>query len=141
MLQFKIMTPKDDDSWKRYREREDERDSESVAPSSPAAAKASEGGTEKLIELLKQVEPMIEQVHMLYNQFLAGVEKRPPIERRKQLDQLMETIQAMFKPTPAAQFRANTVRTRYQSYRDRWDKTIKDLEDGKIKKGPGAAGR
>ena len=76
-------------------------------------------------------------MHNLYNQYLAGIESRPPIERRKYLDQVMQTIQAMNKPTPAYQFRCNTLNSSYLTHRDRWDRLAKDLESGKIKRTTG----
>jgi hypothetical protein len=134
---------KDDDPWKRFRDREDEREE----PLRPTKNRDSSGrripesesenyapGTDRLTHLLQQIEPMIEQLNNLYNQYLGGVDKFPPIERRKQLERLMEQLQEVPKPTQASQFRANSIRTHFQSYRDRWDRLLRDLEAGKIKR-------
>jgi hypothetical protein len=90
--------------------------------------------SDKLMELFQRAEPLIEQLNNLYNQYLAGVESRPPLERRKILDTTMATLQAMAKPTPAYQFRFTTLNASYVTHRDRWDRLIKDLEMGKIKR-------
>jgi hypothetical protein len=130
---------------RREREREDESDKAGATPetslaqkrsgiASPTAnakAMAGDGSVEKLLELFSRVEPLIEQCNNLYNQYRAGIERRPPIERRQHLDQVMLTLQMMNKPTPAYQFRFATLQTSYTTHRDRWDRLIKDLEAGK----------
>ncbi len=93
-----------------------------------------EGGTEKVNELVQRAEPLIEQINNLYNQFISGAEKLPPTERRKQLEQTMVQLQYISKPTPAILFRCNTLEAHYLTYRDKWDKLMRDLEAGKIKR-------
>ncbi len=90
--------------------------------------------SEKLIQQLQQIDPLIDQVNSLYNQYIAGIERLPPIERRKILEQMMDAATAMAKTTPSARFRFSGIQARYISHRDRWDKLMKDLEAGKIKR-------
>ena len=86
------------------------------------------------MQLIEQATPLIEQLNNLYNQFFAGAEKVPPTERRKQLDQTMASIMLSSKPTPQMQFRCQTLNQSYISARDRWDRMMKDLESGKLKR-------
>ncbi len=124
---------------KREREREEEDAQGSLADKrrglTPNAinenASSSEG---KILEFFERADPLMEQLNNLYSQYIAGVERMPPIERRKQLDQMMATLQLMAKPTQALQFRYNTVHAKYVSHRDRWDRLCRDLESGKIKR-------
>ncbi|MCM0604956.1 MAG: hypothetical protein KA715_02595 [Xanthomonadaceae bacterium] len=90
--------------------------------------------SEKYEDQLERAEPMIQQLNNLYNQFISGAERQPPIERRKQLDQLMVGLQLASKPTPAVNFRFQTLWTQYKTNADRWDKLMLDLESGKIKR-------
>lgn len=141
------------DERRRQREQEDEEERQQLElRKNPGAAGAGRPGTQpgrtgdaatdKLLELFQRAEPLIEQLNNLYNQFLAGVEQRPPLERRKQLDQTMATLQMMNKPTPAYQFRYTTLNASYITHRDRWERLCKDLESGKLKRaaGPKRAG-
>src|SRR5690349_7418955 len=64
-----------------------------------------EADSERFLELLSRVESDIERLDSLYNQFFAGVERRPPLEVRKQVEQGMQKLTAMPKPTPALKFR------------------------------------
>lgn len=123
----------------RERELEEETENAKRPKSGSAAAAASSSPTarpaaERLPSLIAQAEPIVEQLNSLYNQYIAGIEKRPPLERRKHLDQLIATILSAGKPTPALQFRCQTLLNHYQTHRDRWDKMMRDLELGKIKR-------
>ncbi|MEN9724144.1 MAG: hypothetical protein RJB38_2130 [Pseudomonadota bacterium] len=150
------MAPRDDrDGWSRLREREeeDEREREEELQSQllknrlqpggqskgaaagdlarEAASLQSSGLSEKFVQLLDRIEPLLEQVHLLYGQYFGGVERLPPIERRKHLDQTMHSLSLMPKPTPALQFRFNTVQSRFRSYTEQWDRRLRELESGK----------
>lgn len=89
---------------------------------------------QKLDELLKRAEPLIMQVNASYNQYAAGVEIRPPTERVSQLEQMMNQLMLMAKPTPAYRFRFQHVQGTYNSYKKRWDKLLQDIDSGKIKR-------
>jgi hypothetical protein len=91
----------------------------------------------KLQELLDRAAPLVEQVNALYNQFFAGVESRPPVERRKLLDGLIAQLEGMSKPTVQYQFRFNNIAASYLTYKSRWDKQTKALENGRIKRPAG----
>lgn len=120
------------DRIKRRREREDEQES----GGGPGAKPGSPQG-EKFEELLRRAEPMIERLGNLYNQYIAGVEKFPPIEQRKQLEQTMQTLMLMPKPTAGAQFKFSTIQATFVTHRERWDRMLKDLEAGKLRRGTG----
>jgi hypothetical protein len=147
------MAPKD--GWERLREREDEEEREREEAlqaellkkrlqtggrskgdaagdlAREASLQTSGSSTEKLIELLDRVEPLMEQVNILYSQYFTGVERLPPVERRKQLGQIMNSLALMSKPTQVLQFRFKSVQSRFQSFCDQWDRKLRDLESGK----------
>lgn len=133
------------DERRKQRELEDEEEQrKQEARSTPGGAgsgrssgntsRTGDAETDKLLELFQRAEPLIEQLNSLYNQYIAGVESRPPRERRKQLDQIMAALQGLAKPTPSYQFRYTTLNASYFTHRDRWDRMCKDLESGKIKR-------
>lgn len=130
---------KDDDAWKRYREREDEAEKtgslslyqKRVQGANPATAQATYS-TEKLDKYIEQAGTLIDQVNNLLKMYLAGIERLPPQEKRKQLDALIAQIQSSGKPTQASQFRVSTLMATYNTHKDKWDRTMRDLESGKI---------
>jgi len=82
----------------------------------------------------KDVEILIHQVDNLYRQYMVGLELRPPIEKRAALDTALARLDAMAKATPAAKFRYNALISRFRTYLDRWERLVKDVESGKIKR-------
>ncbi|OFZ78381.1 MAG: hypothetical protein A2583_13910 [Bdellovibrionales bacterium RIFOXYD1_FULL_53_11] len=133
--------PNDSDAWRRFRQREDKREEEGglAKPGKPGASRSPMEGlpkddTARFQQLLDQADPMIEQVGNLYAQFFSGAEKRAPIEKRAQLDHIMDVLFNMPKATPAQKFRYGSLQNRYIVNRDKWDKTLKALEDGKRKR-------
>lgn len=129
------MIPQDGESFRKRKEREEEREAELRAEEEELKKRQGlsqqvgsvSGTTEKINELIQQAEPMIEQLNHLYQQYFIGTEKKPPLELRKRLDQLMNTVQVMTKPTVTIQFKCNTLYAHYVSFRDRWDKIMKRL--------------
>jgi hypothetical protein len=90
--------------------------------------------SKRIDEMIARAEPLIDQVNALYNLYLAGTERLPPNERRNHLDQLMTTITQVAKPTAAVRFRASGLQHTYQQHKERWDRMMRDLESGKIKR-------
>ncbi len=122
---------------KNFEDRRRERDREAIEePSRPEKTYGQRPESAvipgKIDELLARATPLIEQVNALYNQYIAGVESRPPLERRKHLDQVMQTLQSMAKPTATLQFRSSNLQSSYMTHKDRWDRMMKDLESGKL---------
>ena len=87
-----------------------------------------------LNETIQKLEVMTDQLNTLYNQYFAGVEKRAPIEKRKQYSSLLQTLQDLPKPTLQARFRSNAMAVRFQSQMERWDKLLRKLEAGNLKR-------
>jgi hypothetical protein len=138
------MSENEDKMRKRQREREDEQDARISEERALANARAGTSSNkealgEKLDDLLLRADPLIEQLNNLYNIYVSGAEQIPPTERRKNIDQIMVTLQMISKPTPGALYKYTAIHAKYESYRNRWDKMMKDLESGKLKRrvGPG----
>lgn len=127
----------EEEKRRRRREREDELEQEDLERRKKLGTASTHSG-EKIEELLARAEPLVDQVDNLYGQFIRGMERRPPLERRQTLDQLMATLSLMGKTSSSLQFRYNNLNAKYVTQRDKWEKWIRDLESGKLKR-PGAA--
>ena len=127
---------KSDDEYRIRREYEARKEKELAEENGDGDSRAgiSKDYLVKLDELLRRAEPLIAQINGSYNQYVAGVEINPPIDRRLQLDQMILTLQMMAKPTAAYRFRYGGVLATYNAFRIRWDKLILDLESGKIQR-------
>jgi len=128
------MASDDEEQRKRRRAREDEYELEEQARKQRLGVEATRPSSEQLEEFLERIEPLIDQVDNLYNQYIHGYEKHPPLERRKLLDQLISTVSLMGKGGSTLQFRYNTLHARYISHRDKWEKWMRNLESGKLKR-------
>ncbi len=124
------------DDWKRKREREIEEEEEDVAKKLKISGETSPFGvpSEKLVAFVDRADTLIDQLNNSYRMYVTGAEKLPPTERRKILDQIMVTVIYTGKPTQAMLFRCNSLVSRYNVHKERWDRMIQGLESGKIKR-------
>jgi hypothetical protein len=131
---------KEKDAWARFREKDNKRvDEERKALHEEMRkidpnAKLGHNSTADtvLVEMLQKCEVMMEQITNLYGMWIQGMERAPPIERRRHLDDLILKIQAAPKPTANLRFRVSEFHTKYSTYKDKWDRLLKDIEAGKI---------
>jgi hypothetical protein len=122
-----------EENWRRRREEEEDEERE-YASRKRSGDDDDPSDSDRIRHLIEKSEPLIDQLNNLYNMFAAGIEKIPPIERRKQLDQTMATLLAMGKPTPSLRFQASAVQAKYTAFCERWDRLLKGLESGKRKR-------
>lgn len=129
----------EDDIRRRYRDRErgDDDGSWNKKKSADASAASTtvdvgEDYIKKLNELLERAEPLIHAVNSSFNNYAQGFEIRPPTERYVQLEQMMNTLMMMAKPTPAYRFRFQNVHGTYLAYKKKWDKLVADIDAGRI---------
>ncbi len=127
-----------DDFRSRRQERErEELKSTQTPPSTSKNGKpmpAENRGFSDLDGLLAQVSPLLEHLDRLYNMYLAGAEKSPPVVRRKILDQLLVQMSQHARLTSAHQFRYQSMLASVRSHMERWDRLLKEFEKGQIKR-------
>jgi len=127
---------------KKKRKKDDERDRELGVKQRPHLQKklegTNEGGsfnkptiedTELLKTLLNSAQNLIEQVNNLYQQYFAGVEKKVPKVPGDRLKKIMDQISLATKPTPALRFKSQTIRNAYLTYKEKWERQLKKLEN------------
>lgn len=73
-------------------------------------------------------------LHRMYNVYFQGAEEDPPRNERKALDTLIAKIKTQVAGVANAsdKFQANTLIARYQTTANRWDKTLRGIENGSI---------
>lgn len=120
----------DERKKQRWREREDEAEQERLKKKDPDKYLEA-NPDEKFIKFFEQVEPLLEQLNNLYRNYVNGVESRPPIERRKRLDEMMSVLQLLPKSTAKMRFDFQMLFARYQTQKVLWDKMLRRLEVGK----------
>ena len=121
---------------RRWEDSEDDQDSTNGTGGINPGIEGSESKDvgKKFDEMMARAEPMVEQLNHLYKSFTLGLDKIPPNVKRRQLDQLMVALLSIQKINATYRFRFETLNAKYLAHRDRWDRMMKDLESGKIKR-------
>lgn len=130
-----------DDPWKRFRERaapkkqgigtlKDRRTATSAAPTPTITPIGAQEPSSELKDWLEQVPLLLEQLNHLYNMYISGVEGRPPIEKRKHVENLLAKVAAAPKHSSTIRFKCSGVIQGAQMQFERWDKLIRGLEVG-----------
>jgi hypothetical protein len=126
--------------WDRIdeRNREDEEEAKNLAQ--PARGRMSSAGQthlnqqRELILAIENCEVFIDKVQNLWTQYLSGIEKFPPHTHAKQLEDMVTGLNKLDKPLAQDRFKLQNFLSKYAAYKDRWDRLVKDLEAGKIKR-------
>ncbi len=85
----------------------------------------------------KDIEELHSQIMRLkrhYEQFFSHNLDREPIELRKEVEQKILRYTARPTNNTALQFRLNTVVATFNSYRQYWDRMVRAIEEGRLRK-------
>jgi hypothetical protein len=128
------------DPWKRFRDRQLTGKKEmSLTRQRAAASGAIDTGAETLTtaeleRMIADCEQQMDQLNAVYNQFLSNADKRPPVEQRKRLGKLIEQLVQSPKAHSQIRFKCTNTVTRFQTLCDRWDKMLRAIENGTLKR-------
>jgi hypothetical protein len=87
--------------------------------------------TEHLVNVdqkIHECEVLLDQTHQLYQHFFVGVEKRPPREKAQLLESKIAELQHSASVITSARFKVNQVVQRHHTFRNLWEKKLKDRE-------------
>ncbi|MCK5808623.1 hypothetical protein KAH37_06540 [bacterium] len=82
------------------------------------------------------------QLELLFNRYFTGMDKRPPIKQMTALQKAINilTINTHLAKTAAEQFHLKSLTQQFTTYRRKWERGIRDIEEGRIKPGQQAFG-
>lgn len=89
---------------------------------------------EELIERAGQLEAKVAQLKNRYEQFFLGMERKPPSQERDGLHKELEQLRQVTTPNTALKFRFNSLFNRFLTYERMWQRTEKDIEEGRYRK-------
>ncbi len=119
---------KDDQRRKKFWE-EDEEEREQGGEGSPSVRPAGAA----LEPRIHEIKLLLEQTHQLYLQYLGGIEKRPPVEKRSRLDALVTELQRSLASNPsgaAVRFQVQQLVSQVQTMRELWERKLREREKG-----------
>ena len=81
---------------------------------------------------LDLAEKLIRQLHIEWDKFFGGVEKKPPNELRARVDALFRRMAGAETRNNAERFRLQTVQATYATFTELWSKRLRALEEGQV---------
>jgi hypothetical protein len=79
---------------------------------------------------LDELERKIERLRALYESFFLGVERRPPVVPRQELNRLMLETQQLSIRNAALRFRFQSVSQRWTMLTTYWNRILREIESG-----------
>jgi hypothetical protein len=81
---------------------------------------------------------LLDRANKAYQKYFIGMEKLPPFEIRKDLDTKVNKLKSDMNKVhqTSIRFLINGVVAKYHSFISQWDKTMKDIEEGRYHRKP-----
>ncbi len=84
---------------------------------------------------LTDLEARIARLRVLYDQYFMGIERMEPTYLRGEVDKIFRRSQVLKRGNTVLKFRFRSLQQRYTSYRSYWDRIVRMIEDGKMRRG------
>ena len=79
---------------------------------------------------LSDVSLSLERLRVLYEQYFIGIEKQPPNVARREVEKLLAFLAMQNIGNTAVRFRYQTLLRRWKTYAERWDKVLREIDQG-----------
>ena len=83
---------------------------------------------------LHNLSVQIDRLKVLYEQYFIGIEKGPPTVARRESEKLLDSLGRQNIGNTAVRFRYLTLMRRWKTYAERWDKVLREIENGTYSK-------
>ena len=95
-----------------------------------------------LSQEIARVKQSIMQLELLFNRYFTGLEKRPPLKQMNALQKAINilTINTHLAKTASEQFQLKNLTQQFSTYRRKWERGVRDIEEGRKKPGQQAFG-
>ncbi len=84
-----------------------------------------------LADDITALEKKLLQLKTDYEQYFLGYQKIAPEKLRMEVDKLVRLLTGQTITNTGLKFRLNTVTAKFSSYRTYWDRTIREIEEGR----------
>jgi hypothetical protein len=82
---------------------------------------------------VEELEPQVERLKALYNQYFMGIERLPPLVLRKKVDRTIWKLRRIRFPNTALRFKFQQIIQRYNTYQQHWSRIMREIERGTFK--------
>lgn len=90
---------------------------------------------------LSELDARLSRVRVLYDQYFMGIERMEPTYLRSEIDKIFRRSQILKRGSTVFKFRFRSLQQRYTAYRSYWDRIVRMIEDGQIRRGVNIMGR
>jgi hypothetical protein len=80
---------------------------------------------------LQLIETTLRRLENEYNQYFAGQSKRPPLETRRRLVQMIDRLDRGYITSSIDRFRLGSLQSRFATFADLWDRALRAREEGR----------
>lgn len=84
-----------------------------------------------LADDITSLEKKVHQLKTDYEQYFLGYQKVPPEKARVEVEKQIRLLTAQRITNTALSFRFNTITGKFSSYRTYWDRTLREIEEGR----------
>lgn len=85
---------------------------------------------EDIDQQLKDFSTQLDRLRVLYEQHFLGMEKLPPLVARREAERALNALGNLSIGNTALRFRYNNLVRRWKTHTERWDKVVRDIENG-----------
>jgi hypothetical protein len=103
--------------------------------------RASQAVKDAMEKELTELEGRINRLRVLYDQYFMGIERMEPTYLRTEVEKIFRRSDTLRRGSTSLKFRFRSMQQRYTSYRSYWDRIVRMIEDGKIRRGVNALGQ
>jgi len=89
---------------------------------------------EKFAEQLDELDEGLVNLHVLYEKYFLGIDRRPPDQERKRVSQKARELRNTNVRNTALKFKINTLFAKLISFERMWDRTLREMEEGTYKR-------
>ena len=89
---------------------------------------------EKYADELNELDEGIQELHVLYEKYFLGIDRRPPEQERKRISEKAREMRTSTIRNTALKFKINTLFAKLISFERMWDRTLREIEEGTYKR-------
>lgn len=97
---------------------------------------------DKYVTELDNLDKHISRLRVLYDQYFMGIERLEPLHLRNEIKKTMRRSDILKRGSTVLKFRYRSLQQRFTSYGSYWDRIVRMIEEGQIRRGvsqhPGA---
>ncbi|HWT85961.1 MAG TPA: MXAN_5187 C-terminal domain-containing protein [Myxococcales bacterium] len=89
---------------------------------------------EKYAQELAELDEAITNLHVLYEKYFLGIDRKPPDMERKRVSEKAREMRNTSVRNTALKFKVNSLFAKLLSFERMWDRTLREIEDGTYKR-------